>query len=77
MMQDRTELAPVLAALGHPLRLPLLHAMLEGAASTQALQALPAFATSGQLYRRLRDVEAAVPGKRVAPLLAILSAAQG
>lgn len=85
--QDWSELAGTLAALGHPVRLQLLRAVLAGTTSTQGLQALPDMATTGQLYHHLKELESAgwlrsprrgeyaVPAERVIPLLAILSAA--
>lgn len=87
LRQDWSALAGTLAALGHPLRLQLLRAVLAGTTSTQGLQALPEMATTGQLYHHLKDLESAgwlrsvrrgeygVPAERVIPLLAILSAA--
>ena len=87
--QDWAELAGRLGALGHPLRLQLLRAVLHGADNLQALQALPGVGTTGQLYHHLRDLQNAgwvssarrghyaIPGERVVPLLAVLSAALG
>lgn len=85
--QDWGDLAGTLAALGHPMRLQVLRAVLGGTSSTQGLQALPEMATTGQLYHHLKELESAgwlrslrrgeygVPAERVIPLLAILSAA--
>ena len=57
--------APQLAALGHPVRLAILRATLDGAQTTQALataiggaaEARPV--SSGQLYHHLRELTAA------------------
>jgi len=80
--------APVFAALGHPVRLRLLRALLDGIGAVQALAALEGLGTTGQLYHHLRDLEAAgwvqttrrgqyaVPPARVIPLLAMLAAAR-
>lgn len=81
--------APMLAALGHPLRLSLLRAVLGGQRTTAQLQADPALAAGGKLYHHLRDLQAAgwlllqgrgqytVPAERVLPLLIILRASGG
>lgn len=83
---DWGEVAPALAALGHPLRLALLRAVLHGQRTTADLQAQPDLAGAGKLYHHLRELQAAgwltpqgrgrygVPGARVVPLLAILRA---
>lgn len=75
------EAAPVLAALGHPLRLAILRAVLHGQRTTTQLQAAPELATGGKLYHHLRELQAAgwllmqgrgeytVPAERVIPLL--------
>jgi len=80
--------APVLAALGHPVRLRLLRAVLHGTATAAELTALPGVGTSGQTYHHLRQLTAAgwlqpavgasrgaheVPLPRVVPLLAVLA----
>ncbi|TQS42086.1 ArsR/SmtB family transcription factor [Cryptosporangium phraense] len=82
---DWSALADRLAALGHPVRLRLLHRVLDGARSTAELAADDELGTTGQLYHHLRQLTAAgwlessgrgryaVPGDRVVPLLAILS----
>lgn len=78
--------APALAALGHPLRLTLLRAVLHGQDTTAAFQAHPELAGAGKLYHHLRELQAAgwlvaegrgrygVPAGRVVPLLVILHA---
>jgi hypothetical protein len=77
-----------IAALGHPVRLRLLHLVLTGTQSTAELQAVEELGTTGQLYHHLRQLIAtgwlsqsargryAVPGARVIPLLVILAAAE-
>jgi DNA-binding transcriptional ArsR family regulator len=79
----------VLAALGHPVRLALLKALLEGKRAKADLERIEGLGTTGQLYHHLKALEEAgwvrtlergiygVPGERVVPLLAILSAAAG
>jgi hypothetical protein len=78
--------APVLAALGHPVRLRLLREVLSGCTTTAALAALPGLGTSGQLHHHLRQLTAAgwlrttargayaVPAERVVPLHVVLAA---
>lgn len=78
--------APVLAALGHPLRLALLQAVLRGQRTTAAFQANADLAAGGKLYHHLRELQAAgwlalegrgqysVPAQRIMPLLVILRA---
>jgi hypothetical protein len=80
------EAAPMLAALGHPVRLALLRAVLHGNHSTADLQANPEFAAAGKLYHHLRELQATnwlvlegrgryvVPAQRIVPLLVILRA---
>ena len=80
------EAAPMLAALGHPVRLALLRAVLHGNHSTADLQANPEFAAAGKLYHHLRELQAAnwlilegrgryvIPAQRIVPLLVILRA---
>lgn len=79
--------APMLAALGHPLRLAILRAVVHGQRTTAELQADPNLAAGGKLYHHLRDLQAggwlllrgrgqySVPAERVLPLLVILQAA--
>jgi hypothetical protein len=78
--------APMLAALGHPVRLALLRAVLHGNHSTTDLQANPEFAAAGKLYHHLRELQATnwlvlegrgryvIPAQRIVPLLVILRA---
>ncbi|GIW35650.1 helix-turn-helix transcriptional regulator [Meiothermus sp.] len=83
------EVAETLAALGHPLRLEILRAVLNGQSNTQDLQHLAEIGTTGQLYHHLKELQGAgwlkvgkrgtyaVPPERIIPLLVILSAAGG
>ncbi len=80
--------ASALAALGHPVRLHLLQAVLRGRRGASELGGEEGLGTSGQLYHHLRELQAAgwlrsagrghyeVPPARVVPLLTILAAAQ-
>jgi hypothetical protein len=73
--------ADVLAALGNPVRLRLLHQVLSGVATVQELTEVDGMGTSGQVYHHLRQLIAAgwlrglgggkyeVPAERVVPLL--------
>lgn len=82
------DVAGALAALGHPLRLRLLQAVLRGQRGTTELGGLEGLGTSGQLYHHLRELQASgwlrsagrghyeVPAARVVPLLTALAAAQ-
>ena len=74
-----------LAALGHPVRLRLLLAVLRGTTSPAELAEVPGTGTSGQIYHHIRALTAAgwlrstgrgqvqVPAERVVPLLAALA----
>ncbi|RKF25627.1 ArsR/SmtB family transcription factor [Micromonospora globbae] len=85
---DWTELAASLTALAHPVRLRLLREILGGRHGTAELAEIEGLGTSGQLHHHLRQLTAAgwlrsagrgryvVPGERVVPLLAILTAAR-
>jgi DNA-binding transcriptional ArsR family regulator len=87
--QDWASLDVVLGALGHPLRLRLLKSILEGNSTKAELEKLDDIGTTGQLYHHLKALEEGgwvrtlqrgtygVPGERVVPLLAILTAAAG
>jgi DNA-binding transcriptional ArsR family regulator len=78
-----------LAALGHPIRLRLLRAVLGGMRTVAELAELPEVGTTGQIYHHLRQLTGAgwlhtvergrygVPAARVVPLLVVLSAARG
>ncbi|SHN74811.1 Helix-turn-helix domain-containing protein [Cryptosporangium aurantiacum] len=82
---DWSAWADRLAALGHPVRLRLLHRILGGVRTTAELAADEELGTTGQLYHHLRHLVSAgwlqseargryaVPGDRVVPLLVILS----
>lgn len=83
---DWDEVAPVLAALGHPIRLTLLRAVHQGIRTIKELVDLPGVGTSGQAYHHLRDLQGAgwvrqerrnhytIPPDRVVPLLVVLAA---
>ncbi|MCX4386445.1 helix-turn-helix domain-containing protein [Micromonospora peucetia] len=83
-----TELAGVLTALAHPVRLRLLREILGGRHGTGELAEIEGLGTTGQLHHHLRQLTAAgwlhsagrghyaVPAERVVPLLAILTAAR-
>jgi hypothetical protein len=85
---DWGELGAALAALGHPVRLLLLHEVLSGTHAVADLAEREGLGTSGQLYHHLRQLVAAgwlrttargrysVPPDRVVPLLVVLSAAR-
>lgn len=89
LRHDWEGLDRVLAALGHPVRLALLRAILHGRRTKAGLESLEGLGTTGQLYHHLKQLEAAgwvrvlergvygVPGERVVPLLVILAAAAG
>jgi hypothetical protein len=74
-----------LAALGHPVRLRLLLAVLRGTSSPAELAEVPGTGTSGQIYHHIRTLTAAgwlrssgrgrvqVPAERVVPLLVALA----
>lgn len=84
--QDWTVAAATLAALGHPVRLALLHAVLHGTRTAADLTGLDGMGTTGQVYHHLRLLTGAgwlratarghyaVPPDRVVPLLAVLAA---
>ncbi|WP_055549666.1 helix-turn-helix transcriptional regulator [Streptomyces sp. NBRC 110028] len=83
---DWSEHAASYAALGHPVRLTLLRAVLGGTRSAAELQETAGLNTTGQLYHHLKQLTAAgwlqaegrghyqVPAGRVVPLLVLLSA---
>lgn len=85
---DWQDAAPVLAALGHPLRLTLLRAALHGQETITDFQAHPELAGAGKLYHHLRELQVTgwlvqehrgryrVPAERVVPLLVILQATE-
>ena len=86
--QDWTETAASLAALGHPVRLLLLHAILRGTRTAADLTGLEGVGTTGQIYHHLRQLTStgwlrttsrgqyAVPPERIVPLLAVLAASR-
>jgi len=87
--KDWASLDGVIGALGHPVRLRLLKSILEGHHTKAELERLDGIGTTGQLYHHLKSLEEGgwvrslqrgtygVPGERVVPLLAILTAALG
>ena len=87
MDREWTDLAPALAALGHPVRLQILQLVARGEASSAAeLARNPSLGSTGQIYHHLRQLVSAgwlqthskgrhtVPPERIVPLLVILSA---
>lgn len=78
--------AEPLEALGHPVRLTLLHMILSGSNTTADLTAAEGLGTTGQIHHHLRSLKASgwlvsprrgtwmVPVTRVIPLLAIITA---
>ena len=86
---DWSDIAPALAALGHPVRLHLLQAVLNGTRGTAALAGTLGEGTTGQLHHHLRELTATgwlrserrgrytVPADRVVPLLVAVAAAGG
>ena len=87
MDDDWAPWAGTLGALGHPVRLLLLHRVLAGVRTAADLATEEGFGTTGQLYHHLRQLvsagwlhaargQYAVPGERVVPLLVILSGAR-
>lgn len=85
---DAAAVAPVLAALGHPVRLELLRRMLGGASTLAELQQVPGARTTGQVHHHLRELRTAglitaarnsfaVVPERVVPVLVICAAAAG
>jgi len=85
---DWSALAASIGALGNPVRLSLLHAVISGATSVAELSAGEGMGTTGQLYHHLNQLVAqgwllatgrghySIPAERVVPLLVILSAAR-
>lgn len=86
LAQDWTDHAGLLDALGHPVRLAILHAVLHGTVTPSGLVEALDSGTSGQVYHHLKELTAMgwlapagrgvyeVPAARVVPLLAILVA---
>lgn len=87
MGRDWSAVAPALAALGSPVRVGLLQAILAGATTVGELNALDGIGTTGQLYHHLGQLTAAgwlhaqgrgryaVPAERVVPIMVIIAAA--
>lgn len=84
--EEWADQASALAALGHPVRLRLLHRVLSGGGTIGELSATEGVGTSGQVYHHLRQLIAAgwlrsrgsgtyeVPVRRVVPLLVTIVA---
>lgn len=87
--EDWGAFAARLAALGNPVRLGLLHAVLGGATTVAELSQIEGMGTTGQLYHHVHQLVAhgwlkaagrgkyQVPPERVIPLLVIVAATQG
>ncbi|MFP8961542.1 ArsR/SmtB family transcription factor [Streptomyces nanhaiensis] len=85
---DWPELADTLGALGQPVRLRLLQALLEGRTAVAELAELDGLGTTGQVYHHLRQLVSAgwletagrgryqVPPTRLVPLLVVITAAR-
>jgi DNA-binding transcriptional ArsR family regulator len=85
--QDWSEQADKLAALGHPVRLSILQAVLNGETTVAKLVEKLDTGTSGQIYHHLKELISTgwlvatrrgsheVPPAKIVPLLAILLAA--
>ncbi|MER6915065.1 ArsR family transcriptional regulator [Streptomyces sp. NPDC000594] len=83
---DWAELAEVFAALGQPVRLLVIHALLEGRTTVAELTGLDGLGTTGQIYHHLRQLVSAgwlqpagrghyrVPPHRLVPLMVLLAA---
>ncbi len=88
LTSDWTELADTLGALGQPVRLRLIQALLEGRTSVSELTKLDGVGTTGQVYHHLRQLVAAgwlettsrgryqVPPTRLVSLLIVIAAAR-
>ena len=86
--QDWAPFAHGLAALGNPVRLSLLHAIIAGATTVTELSAGEGMGTTGQLYHHLGQLVSSgwlvaggrghysIPAERVVPLLVILAASR-
>lgn len=87
--QDWTEQASPLAALGHPVRLAILRAIVNGVETVAELTEQLDVGTTGQVYHHIRELTGArwlttkarghyqIPPDRVVPLLIILTASKG
>lgn len=80
---DWDDIADRLAALGHPVRLRLLHQVLHGTSTPRELTEVEGIGSSGQVYHHLRQLTAAgwlrnrgshyeVPVESIVPLLTTL-----
>ncbi len=79
--------APILASLGHPVRLEIIRRLLTGARTSQELQEIADLRTTGRLYHHLRDLlesgvivsprrnHYAIPAAKIVPCLIIVAAA--
>lgn len=87
LAHDWATFARSLGAIGNPVRLSLLQAILNGTQTVAALGELATFGTSGQIYHHINTLVAAgwlvartrgryvIPAERIVPLLVILTAA--
>ncbi|UGY92102.1 ArsR/SmtB family transcription factor [Streptomyces gobiensis] len=85
---DWSDAAESFAALGHSVRMRLLHEILGGRRTVAELTALEGLGTTGQIYHHLRQLTSAgwlhtagrgryeVPAARVVPLLVVLAASR-
>lgn len=85
--QEWDGVAPVLAALGHPVRLQIIRRLLAGARTSQDLQEIADLGTTGRLYHHVRELEAsglivsprrnhyAIRPEKIVPCLVIVAAA--
>lgn len=88
MESDWGSHAASIAALGHPVRLELMHAIVSGVETVGELSAGEGMGTTGQLYHHLGQLVAQgwliaagrghyrIPPERVVPLLVILAASR-
>ncbi|MFE1510828.1 ArsR/SmtB family transcription factor [Streptomyces sp. DSM 116494] len=88
LAHDWRDAAEALAALGHPVRLRMVRAIVGGRRTAAELAELEGIGTTGQIYHHLRQLTGAgwlhttgrgryeVPPGRVVPLLVTLSAAR-
>ena len=86
--EDWASVAASIAALGNPVRLALLQAVIGGATTVAELSAGEGMGTTGQLYHHLNQLVAqgwlvatgrghySIPAERVVPLLVVVSAAR-
>ncbi|MFE1165738.1 ArsR/SmtB family transcription factor [Nocardiopsis sp. NPDC058789] len=86
---DWSALAGNLDALGHPVRLSILHAVHSGVTTVAGLKEREEFGTSGQIYHHVNLLVAAgwlatrrrghyaIPPERLVPLMVVLTASRG